>query len=191
MAYIGQLQYNINLGNGTIITTDGLDLKESKSLIDIMKVISGATGDNIFITKLGIQAPPGSLWVINEEGDEADDKEIYIGSTGIYEVENVKLNDLKYIPQKLYQQDETAQYIALDNAINSFQSAENTREKELETIEKIEEDNVETYIDAQRKFYESFLNAVNSYEQAFNGMYWSEGIQNPQNIIIDFVLDVR
>ena len=195
MSYIGQLQYRINLGNDNYITTEGLklynvseDTKEVSSvdLLNDMKAVAGASGEDVYIAKLGIQAPPGSEWTFVEEAS-TNKKSIYIGTTGIYELDNVKLLGLEYKAQFAINSDTTAQYIEYDNAIEGFEKGEDERV----AFSNITDDTVEAYIKTQREFYSKFITAVEHYDNAFKGLYWNAGIIDPKNIIIDFILEKK
>lgn len=193
MNYIGQLQYNVNIGNKQIKNFDLLAKDENnkaKNLLEFMKTEAKFPDEQSgYISKLGIQAPPGTQWEFQEEGDNT--KSVYIGATGIYELDNVKLLGLFYIPQSNIQTDLTAQYIAYDNSIIDLQKAESGRQKEIENITEINEDSVQKYINAQKGFYIDFLNANQYYDKAFKGLYWNAGILNPENIIIDYYLELE
>ena len=191
MSYIGQLQYDVNIGNNKIGNFNLGEYDSTTNILDIMKDKAGLSEEQkCYISKLGIQAPPGTQWKFKEE-DNKNLKNVYIGATGIYELDNVKLFGLFYVPQSDIQTDLTAQYIAYDDSIIAFDKAEGGRQTEIENITEINEDSVQKYINAQKGFYIDFLNANQYYDKAFKGLYWNAGILVPENIIIDYYLELE
>lgn len=78
------------------------DLEETDNLFNLIKnkysIFQNTSVDkNCYLSRVGIQANPGDKIIINfVNGTNNDLTEIEIGKTGIYEIDNVRINLLKF-----------------------------------------------------------------------------------------------
>jgi hypothetical protein len=76
------------------------------------KLVDKTNGLVTQMTKLGIQAPPGTKFTIN------NDKNLIMGRTGVYELdEGFKVDELHFERPKKFQLDENQTNTALENGI--------------------------------------------------------------------------
>lgn len=122
MANIGQLYYRVPIGtedDGTIVYSTSSQL--INSFFDVNLV--GLTGATIW-TKVGIQAPPGTQMIMN------DIKEILIGRTGIYELdEDISITGLQFKQPQNYIEDIAAEEQAKEEGLRVIEQAMNAREE--------------------------------------------------------------
>ena len=98
---VGQICYRIHTVDYSttpptaVIKTIGLD---SATAYDSMFGYNGYTliPEGQLFTKLGVQATPGTRMIVNGQ------KEIMVGRTGIFEIDDVTITELKFIPVKQY-----------------------------------------------------------------------------------------
>lgn len=60
---------------------------------------------HIYIERIGIQAQPGTVVLVSnyfQDGTTGEEQEIKIGSTGIYEANNVRIHLIKFIEDTSY-----------------------------------------------------------------------------------------
>lgn len=78
------------------------DLEETDNLFNLIKnkysVFQNTSIDkNCYLSRVGIQANPGDKILINFiSSNDSNLTEIEIGKTGIYEIDNVRINSLKF-----------------------------------------------------------------------------------------------
>lgn len=145
------------------------------------------------INKLGIQAPPGTRLYIN------GDKEIMVGRTGIYELdEDFKVEQLWFVRPRKYILDENQTKSALENGIKQLEEAKNNFDNAVSQIEA--EYGTPEYWKEYNNCYNDYLREYQSayalFLQGVNGIYIRPNSEDPsadenfeelENIIIDFL----
>ena len=134
--------------------------------------------------KLGIQAPPGTLVILN------DSKNIVIGKTGIYELdEDIIISSLKFIPQKIYRKDEEKTLESLNAGLMGMQEAENARNAALINAANLTEEDYNTqYQIIQETFLSSYEESLKLYNLGVNGVYiFEDKYELLHDVIIDFI----
>ena len=194
MPSIGQVYYNVlDTSSGEYISSG----------IDIFSNIITAYGATE-ITKVGIQAPPGTRVVMNES------RTIMIGRTGVYELDdNITITSLYFVRPRKYVKDEYATQQALAQGTTGMTAADNARAQALEqfytqypTPPEEGAENYQEYWDAynaiQTTYITAYEEALNLYNQGVNGVYVLPNPSNPDapenfqdlyNVIIDFIFD--
>lgn len=193
MASIGQVYYNVlDSSSGEYISSG----------INIYQNILSAYGVTE-ITKVGIQANPGTKVVIN------DAKTIMIGRTGIYELDNIKITSLYFIRPKNYVKDETASQQAITSGTTAMLEAETQRQASLTNLQnqypqvpttgtQEYEDYWNTYTQIQDTYIVAYAEAQNEYTKGILGVYTlpnssdpnaEENYQDLYNVIIDFLFE--
>lgn len=148
------------------------------------------------ITKLGIQAPPGTKFFINKNSDFL----IMVGRTGVYEIEDgPSIESLQFVQPNEFTLDtyETQQRINL--GLKGMRDAKNNFDKRLLSIQTLGEASndsdslkkyYEKYDEYHAEYVEKYDNAKGMYIQGLSGVYKkSPSIQRLKNIIIDFIYD--
>ena len=194
MPSIGQVYYNVlDTSSGEYISSG----------IDIFSNIITAYGATE-ITKVGIQAPPGTRVVMNES------RTIMIGRTGVYELDdNITITSLYFVRPRKYVKDEYATQQALAQGTTGMTAADSARAQALEqfytqypTPPEEGAENYQEYWDAynaiQTTYITAYEEALNLYNQGVNGVYVLPNPSNPDapenfqdlyNVIIDFIFD--
>lgn len=160
---------------------------------NIVKTYFGA--DATF-TKLGIQAPQGTKVHINE-------KEIVIGRTGVYEVDDEIVIDNLYFERPLnYILNVALTEQEKEQGIRDLQSAEEWRQAQLAAIEhwKTEDSQRywELYTGIQKEFQSKYNDALSHFNKGINGVYQlptqidptrpeDDNYKELYNVIIDFI----
>lgn len=159
---IGQILYNVPIG-GSLVTNITSNITE--------ELIDGKT-----VSKLGIQAPPGTIFQINNGN-------IVIGRTGIYEIQDVKINSLKGVKQPVYHKDMDATQKAGEDAVKGFNEALSNIENTTASII-----NLDSIVTQHNKYLASFNKAYQDYLQYKYGVYVkdAENTDDLYNIIIDY-----
>lgn len=148
MATIGQIIYNVedyNSSGGYISTSNqntsniissisyGSDAdsfeRYQQDIIDIFGQNLVSLYSSGIFSKLGIQAPPGTKVILN------DNKQIMIGRTGVYELdEDINITNLYFIRPKKYILDESSTQENLEKGKNGLEAAEAQRAVQLEAL---------------------------------------------------------
>lgn len=211
VAAIGQIYYNvIDKHQGKCITTPGADIFYQKD-----GGLVGQQGAIQFI-KLGIQANPGTIAVIN--GDQnGTGKSIMVGHSGIYELDDVVITSLYFVRPLKYEKDVDASDKAMDDGIKIMTEAEKEREQRIRVgatgaIEiwldgrwqsspnKSSENafNIfwNTYNQYQTDFVTKYTEGLNKFQSGNNGIYKLpnpgnlnalENYDDLYNVIVDFI----
>lgn len=208
MSAVGQIYWRV-LDVGEYITTDNLtkdyfyyNTEESASNKDhdLVKFYQATQ-----FTKLGVQAPPGTRMIIN------DNKAIMVGRTGIYELdEDIPVTSLKFVRPRKYSKDPEASVEAEENGINAMQDAEDARQRKLQALnskygsvpESGTDPNFEAYWDEYQKIQDEYITAyekgLGQYSTGRSGIYTLPDPANKDadvnyeelyNVIVDFVYD--
>lgn len=169
MAKIGQMYYNYKGKENTSLPSGITTIYEN--LVE---------SDKIF-TKLGVQAPPGTQFVIN------NNITIMIGRTGIYELDDdIEITSLYFIPPMVYNKDEeqTENTVINGNVTieNAIEELNNIKNNELSDTGKLEQ-----YQGQIAKLQEG--SAMLS--QGLNGIYTASTEGDLENVIIDFIYEER
>ena len=199
MANIGQIVYNIEdyYHSGGYISTSKNDISKTISsndyasweeylaaAIDIFNQNLVELFNTTGFFKLGIQAPPGTLVILN------DSKNIVIGKTGIYELdEDIIISSLKFIPQKIYRKDEEKTLESLNAGLMGMQEAENARNAALINAANLTEEEYNTqYQIIQETFLSSYEESLKLYNLGVNGVYiFEDEYELLHDVIIDFI----
>lgn len=208
MASVGQVYYNVlDKNNGNRISNI-----TSKNLFEGGGNVVSAVSASRF-TKIGIQAKPGTMVVMNES------KEIMIGQSGIYELdEGIAVTSLYFIKPKKYQLDEEGSAKAIADGAEAIRKAEEAKAKSLivevdgdilvlvngswisepdrETEPELFAQFWDIYNSAQNTFKEEYESAYNTYQTGVNGIYTlpnpgnlesAENYDDLYDVIIDFI----
>lgn len=119
----GQLVYNLRDYSGENATVSSDSLKEIKHLSDIDNLVEKGSGTRW--SKVTIQAPPYSRWLVKQATGNKLDKIIRVGKSGVFEFDQeAAVEYLSYIPtyNNLLNKGETNK--TLKEAINGFQDIE-------------------------------------------------------------------
>lgn len=167
-------------------------IKIAKTDTDNVNLVEKITGsEQTPLLKVGIQAPPGTKVVLNN-----DSRVIMIGRTGVYELdEEIEIKKFYFLKPKNFILDEAATLTALNNGRNALQSAEDNRQSEMDRInKKYPEHNEEywaEYTQIQTVYLAAYDKAVAQYNTGLNGIYKQKDPPNDYkdlfNIIIDYV----
>ena len=211
---LGQIIYNVEdySGTGSIIST-GIDM-QNHTEEEFNRPNSQYTKINIFesnfltklkgvknITKLGIQAPPGTKFVFNtivSPGNEIQGPQIMIGQSGIYELdENLNMDGLTFIRPKGYALDLNKSDQLVNDGKGLMSQAKENFERRYKNI-------CDLYGSAQdsnsnQKFWQEYeaihkdyvteYNLGRSmYVQGVSGVYIQDDLKRDlRNVIIDFI----
>lgn len=124
MARIGQIYYRIPSGSGydSNISADNLYGTTGNLLTAITPSVNQ-------LTKVGIQAPPGTQMVLNQI------KYIMVGRTGIYELdEDIAITELYFVKPKKYTVNVGATESNKIQGANKMQQAKETYEQDLNAL---------------------------------------------------------
>lgn len=157
------------------------------------KLVDKTDGLVTQITKLGIQAPPGTKFTIN------NDKNLIMGRTGVYELdEDFKVNELHFERPKKFQLDENQTNTALENGIAALQQARDNFDQAVSeiTAEEGTADYWKEYNTCYVNYMREYQGAYAQFLQGVNGIYRlpnpdvpdsDENFEELENIIIDFL----
>ena len=216
MSQIGQIVYNVEdySGHGGLISSSK-DEPLTKTVIDdgineVEKI--DIYNKNIFenisaskITKLGIQAPPGTQFILNENADLNNSLALnmMIGRTGIYELElsgegsNI-ITSLRFIKPAVYVLDESESFTRTQQGITNMNKAREDFENKHNQLKLLHQtaSNTEAnqeYWEEYDVLYKTYCQEYESaralYLQGINGVYKKTEESELQNIIIDFYYD--
>lgn len=201
MATIGQIVYNLEDQNnpGMYLSTseDGSNINSHDRYTTPQdgkrNIFESVFGDNdVILSKLGIQAPPGTRFILNG-------KNIMIGTSGLYELDEeslpeIKKNNFKFIAPVLYELDQTLTQELLNSSIEALNTLEAERIEAISEIKPDENGNLatedyEAYLTLNQDFIEKYNEAQVNYLYALSGVYVK--VKNPNttlyNIIIDYI----
>lgn len=233
MAQVGQIVYNIEdymntggyvssastnpLSNRVYSMTDSGEenpnYNNQKIEIYTSKKIFQQLGftDSITISKLGIQAPPGTKVHLNNGTDTDNEKIIMIGRTGVYELdENILIKDIYFEHPKNFILDEEKTASSLAAGIKGFKKAEEERQNSYTLLKSgenpftgasVEIDSTEywnLYTQIQNVYLEKYNIALGQYNTGINGIYVLPVDENGNideekaykdllNVIVDFL----
>lgn len=218
----GQFVYNLEdyAGMGGLVSTKLSDksiaLNESMSTSEKINIFanvfeapgeSGGGGISISnVTKLGIQAPPGTKFYINttasNEGQESSvATSIMVGRTGIYELEvpNMKISSLIFERPARYILDIDLSQSSINNGRKLMEKAKSEFDDNYKELLPLYDTAVDT--DSNKEFWEEYERIhdlyVSQYESAraeyvrgIAGIYRNAGDSDLYNVIIDFKYDL-
>lgn len=196
MATIGQVYYNvIDKNTGSCISSGPGIFKENTPGELVTRY--GATQ----FTKVGIQAKPGTIIVINNS------KTIMIGQTGIYELDDdIIITSLYFNRPPKYIKDIEASNTAMEQGIAKIKAAEQKQNQALKALgnepNKTDTELFRNYWEKHNKIQTTFIKeyneGLNLFQTGNNGVYRlpnPENISAPENyddlynVIIDFIYD--
>lgn len=228
---LGQIIYNVEdySGSGGLISTSKSTINET-----VTSIVNGAYDEdyinkqiNIFcdglednmdkqggifqrlsissVTKLGIQAPPGTKFYFNvtkpeneEKQQEIDSLSIMIGRTGVYELDDgINISDLWFERPKLYALDESASEDAINQGRALMEAAKDQFKQDCDSIapllntatdSKSQKDYWQRYQEFHKNYVDSYNSARELYIRGMAGIYkQATGLPDLHNVIIDFV----
>lgn len=140
MARVGQIIYNLQdyQQSGGRISTSGANVfativdtdtgyDPSKRINIYENVVSHYDGQRF--SKLGIQAAPGTQFILNGT------KGMIVGRNGIYELDDIVITELSFVRPRNYVLDSVATQMKLDAGIAALTDAENTRAAALKNLD--------------------------------------------------------
>lgn len=182
---IGQIVYNVSgVPNTDKVNKDMLE----KGIIGPERIIPS----NGVITKLGIQAQPGTKVLLSPANNS--EISIIIGRTGIYELdERIKISQLKIIPTPKFQYNETATKAAQNNALSAFKALDDTAYPE----NGVWGDNLDIWVSDYQNNINDFNLGYIEYLKGKHGIYDfkkdAEGNVEKEdiyNLIIDYIYEI-
>lgn len=196
MANVGQVYYNVidDTRNGYATYPNGLDIFSD------LVVIYGTR-----FTKVGIQAPPGTKVIMNEN------KTIMVGRTGIYELdEDISITSLRFDRPRRYEKDNQKSAELIEAGTALMKEADNERTQKMEQLKNKfpipptsqEDENYKAYWDEynqiQSDYIKKYQEGLGSYNSGINGIYVLPNPNDPDddinyqdlyNIIVDFIYE--
>ena len=122
----GQLVYNLRDYSGENATVSSDSLKEIKHLSDIDNLVEKGSGTRW--SKVTIQAPPYSRWLVKQATGNKLDKIIRVGKSGVFEFDQeAAVEYLSYIPTYNNILNKSKTNKMLKDSIDGFQKIENNR----------------------------------------------------------------
>ena len=208
---LGQIIYNVEdyAGTGGVISTaleDGKNYTEDYFL-DNKKTKVNIFTSNIFkqwgasnITKVGIQAPPGTKFAFSTRttnDDEIQGPQIMIGQSGIYELDGIQLDGLTFFRPKGYALDVEASNQLIHDGKGIMSSAKEEFDLTYESLKKLyssasNSNSNKIFWEEYEKNHKAYISQYNlgrsMYLQGLSGVYITEDSERDlQNVIIDFV----
>ena len=207
MSTIGQIYYNV-VRTDTTPPTSG----EISSGIDIFQDIVSASHAQIF-TKVGIQAPPGTKAIIDEN------KTIIVGKTGIWEIGDgsdgyISIHSLRFVRPRRYIKDIAASNAYIEDGIAEMAEADEEYNAAMKELYKDRIPDVflpdgvtpnpesdafwEKHDQITGDYFTKFEEGLNKYNTGCNGIYvlpFPNETNNPANyddlynVIIDFIYE--
>ena len=191
MSAVGQVYYHV-LDNNTGEYISNID-ESSFFGTNIIK-------DYGTVSKLGIQAPPGTVVVLNTS------KTIMIGRTGIYELDaGILITSIVFQQPRNYKKlnDETNAVLRdSGNAINSIEQSRAQSISSLGTPPVLPEDPTEAEVNTYTNYWNRYNNIQSNYASVYEGYLaqYNQGLagiytldeQNPgdlYNVVVDFIYD--
>ena len=158
-----------------LYTTEGFRLFDEKGGIDVLSQILGEINEQTPKFKLGIQAPPGTQFLIGE------DNVFIMGAGGTFEVdENTQVPSLIFVRPNIYVKDDEISNNKIKEGQQKIQEA-----YEYYRSNVVDAPNWEAKLDNTNTFINKFQEGKKTYEQGIRGIYISQGQSDLYNIIID------
>lgn len=129
--------------------------------------------------KVGIQAPPGTKFILNN-------KEFIIGPSGIYELSNVIINQLYFLPLNKYKIDTNNTNTNLNEGKEIMQDALANYRSQTLRLTLDSQENIDLYKQITEEYITLYETGYNQYQVGLNGIYEQDGFQIQKNIIIDY-----
>lgn len=204
---IGQIVYNLEdyMGTGGLVSTarnntrvtsfNNNDYENQRIDIFHSNILEG-----LDVSKLGIQAPPGTKFFLNSSKGDSNSKgqEIVVGRTGVYELDDgIAITSLIFDRPKKFTIDIQATNEAITNGINQMEDAKIKFDNAYKAL-KLSYDAANTTM-TNKEFWENYdiihdeyLNEYNAarakYIQGVAGIYVQNHLsEDLYNIIIDYI----
>lgn len=204
---IGQIVYNLEdyMGTGGLVSTarnntrvtsfNNNDYENQRIDIFHSNILEG-----LDVSKLGIQAPPGTKFFLNGSKGDSNSKgqEIVVGRTGVYELDDgIAITSLIFDRPKKFTIDIQATNEAITNGINQMEDAKIKFDNAYKAL-KLSYDAANTTM-TNKEFWENYdiihdeyLNEYNAarakYIQGIAGIYVQNHLsEDLYNIIIDYI----
>ena len=129
--------------------------------------------------KVGIQAPPGTQFLLNGQ-------KFIIGPSGIYELSDVNITELYFKPLQEYTIDEVTTQTYLTNGKQIMKTALVDYSQEIKNFVLDTQENIEYYKNKTEEYIALYETGYNQYQVGINGIYNLKGYQVQKNIIIDY-----
>lgn len=207
MATIGQVVYNVQdyqhsggyistSNNSPTTTISSTSSNYDTNKFDIFSNIVPKFVSNGSFTKLGVNAPPGTRFILNTN------KTILVGRSGIYELdEDIDITSLYFVRPYNYVEDEEATEEALNLGIAGFEAAEAARKSSLADLNArksslTDEEYWSEYVEIQEEYDAAYQVALAQFNMGVNGIYQlpypdnlddDRNFQDLYNVIIDFL----
>ena len=214
MGQVGQIIYNIEdyAGSGGLISSSRLldgnivkstDLNYERKRIDIYSdnVFKILTENNYIITKIGIQAPPGTVFYLNYDDTKAN-SQFMVGRTGIYELNKFDkgIKSLRFKKPIKYVLDDYKTQELINVGLDTMDNAKytyDTKYEQLKLLKASASGNMtnqifwDKYDDIHKEFDEEYQRGRNEYLRGINGVYSNNYVNlDLNNIIIDFEYNI-
>ena len=159
----------------------------------ILNIYNNILGEKEICDKIGIIAPPGTKFLLSD--NDQNPKLISVGATGLYELEGIKLTEIKVIPitQYTYDPKKTAEYLqagknGLIEALNNFYTTLTNNNITGSNEDQVSQQNLDNIHADLLNFEELYTNNYTTYQIGLNGVYESSDTNFlPQTgIIIDY-----
>lgn len=177
MATVGQIYYNVIDKNSGECISSGPDIFKD--------IVAGYPAQRF--KKIGVQAKPGTLMIINDKQPA-----IMVGATGIYELDDeITVESMRFVRPPKYEKNEEKSNAAIVSGGSKMSNAEKDRDKSLVALgdpPQLAEDrsNIEQYSNywnEYSKIQTTFIAAYNDGLKEFQpGRYGIYDLPNPTNI---------
>ena len=136
------------------------------------------------IVKIGIQAPPGTRFYLNNIP-------MQIGRSGMYELDDdIEVTGLYFLQtQKIQEIDSTQDEKALENAMGEMEEAKSKFQEDVKSITSTGKVYWEAYKEAHDKYIEAYNEAYVDYKTALYGYYTFSEVKDIDYLIIDYVVE--
>lgn len=177
MATIGQFHYRV-----LDVIRDGVTEPEYSSNITSEQLYGDICDGKTFI-KVGVQAPPGTQIVFNQN------KTVMVGRTGVYEIEETTqgIKHMRFVRPRSFVKDTKKTADALRDGIAGFRALETT--KKAQTIPSASDTNGwASYVAYQTQYLKEYNRCLKLYNSGIYGVYELGPAQDLDNVIIDYVM---
>lgn len=197
---VGQIVYNLtdydNKGvywststGGSLISSTDSNYETSR--IDITKSIPEIS--SVDIKHLGIQAPPGTQFIL-AAGDIP--KKCIMGNTGVFELEeeNITNYSLYFLKSPIYEYDKDTSETYENEGKRLMEEANTDRSNNMTLLDPNSEEYWDNYMAIQETYINKYYTGKNVYLKGYNGIYVPMKDENGNlkteelyDIIIDYV----
>lgn len=209
---VQQIIYNLENYNGAglmstttdknnVVSWDGTEEKRANYESNRIKIFEVNLVGTKPWSKMGVQGPPGTVFLAGSSNIEAQAKRIMIGRSGIFELgEDIPISYLKFEKPTIYKLDETTTKQKLDNGIINMNAADMKREAAMETLgpaPSLDDDPEvvkaywDRYVVIQDTYKTEYDIGLKDYNLGISGVYVIDEDKSDEadiyNIIIDYI----